>query len=79
MELNKKTIKTILKALVIAKESTQIAFSSNQLHERINCQTDTDKYMETQSQLIDSIDNYEKLIGDFRELDTRQDYKLSEE
>jgi hypothetical protein len=35
--------------------------------------------METQSQLIDSIDNYEKLIGDFRELDTRQDYKLSEE
>lgn len=79
MELNKKTIKTVIKALVIAKESTQIAFSTNQLHERINCQTNTDRYMETQAQLIDSIDDYEKLIGDFRELAKRQDYQQDDE
>ncbi len=79
MDLNIKTIKTIMKALVIAKESTQIAFSTNQLDCRIKNPEMAGDYLEQQSILIDSIDDYEKLLDQMRELLSRQDYDLKEE
>lgn len=76
MEPNLKTIKTLLKALHIAKESTQIAFSKNQLECRISGPSKTEEYLEKQTDLIDSLEEYEALIDQFQELETRQRNEL---
>jgi hypothetical protein len=81
MELNKKTIKTIINALQIAKEVTQISYSDNQLKCRLSSPGSSNDpfFLENQSNMICSIDEYEKLIDDFRELNSRQDYPTSDE
>jgi len=81
MEMNKKTIKTIINALQIAKEVTQISYSENQLKCRLTSPGSSNDpfFLENQTDMIDSIEDYEKLIGDFRELATRQDYSISDE
>lgn len=76
MNLNLNTLKTLIKALQIAKESTQIAFSTNQLECRIHGPSKTEEYLEKQSVLIDSLDEYEKLIDQLQELETRQRHEL---
>lgn len=77
MDLNLRTIKTLTKALQIAKESTQIAFSRNQLECRINGPIKTEEYLEKQSVLIDSLEEYETLIEQFQELETRTNNLLN--
>jgi len=79
MDLNIKTINTLMKALQIAKESTQIAFSTNQLDCRIRNPKMAGNYLEQQSILIDAIDDYERLIDQMQELRTRQGYELKDE
>lgn len=81
MELNKKTINTIINALVIAKETTQIAYSKKQLDCRLTAPgfANDPMFLENQTNMISTIDDYDKLINDFRELNSRQGYPTSEE
>lgn len=81
MELNKKTIKAIINALVIAKETTQIAYSKQQLNCRLASPGSSldPFFLENQTNMVSTIDEYDKLINDFRELNSRQDYPTSDE
>lgn len=81
MELNKKTLKTVINALVIAKEATQIAYSKQQLNSRLaSVGSALDPFfLENQTNMIESIDDYDKVLLDFRELASRQDYPTSDE
>lgn len=81
MELNKKTIKTIINALQIAKEVTQISYSENQLKCRLTSPGSSNDpfFLENQTDMIESIEDYQRVLNVFQELATRQDYSLSEE
>ncbi len=79
MELNKKAIHTILRALKIAKEITQIEFSKNQVSWRVNPPEMTEEYLSKQSVLIDSMDDFEKMIEQVEVLQSRQSYDISDE
>lgn len=79
MELNKKAMHTILRALKIAKEITQIEFSKNQVSCRVNSPEMTEEYLSKQSVLIDSMDDFEKMIEQFEVLQSRQSYDISDE
>lgn len=72
MELNKRTLKTLIGALQIAKETTTIAYSKNLLNSKLGITPAVPVFLETQATLIDSLEEYEKLINDFQELLTRQ-------
>ena len=72
MELNRRTLKTLINALQIAKETTNIAYSQNLLTSKLGGVPSVPVVLETQAILIDSLDEYEKLIDDFTELLTRQ-------
>lgn len=72
MELNKRTITVVINALKIARDTSQIAFSKNLLNTRIPGACPNPVILENQAILIDSLEEYEKLINDFQELLTRQ-------
>lgn len=79
MELNRKAIHTILRALKIAKEITQIEFSKNQVSCRVNSPEMTKEYLSKRSVLIDSMDDFEKMIELFEVLRSRHSYEDGEE
>lgn len=72
MELNKRTLKILIGALQIAKETTSIAYSKNLLNSKLGINPAVPVFLETQATLIDSLEEYEKLINDFQELLSRQ-------
>jgi len=74
MELNKRTIVTILKAIKIAKHTVTMEFSKSELQISLKGLENTGKmsFLESQVSMIDMIDELEKLERDFQELSNRQ-------
>ncbi len=81
MELNKKTIKNIVRALRIAKHTVTIEYSKAEFRANIIGPPGglLSPYLEVQTSMIDLIDEFEKLERDFQELANRQNINNGEE
>ena len=72
MELNTKAIKILINALIIAKEATQIKYSQQQIDTRLTpLLPGAAMMLGGQATLIDSIDEYDMLLAQMRELESR--------
>ncbi len=80
MELNKRTIVTVLKAIKIAKHTVTMEFSKSELQISLKGIENTGKipFLESQVSMIDMIDEFEKLERNFQELANRQNYQQDE-
>lgn len=72
MELNIRTITILINALKIAKEISQITYSEKILNTLVPGSQPNRVFLKNQTVLIESLEEYEKLIDDFRELLTKQ-------
>lgn len=79
IEFNLKTIQALINALVIASATTQQRYSQDQINARLSINEQAGPvYLESQATLIDTIEEYEKLLSQFRELETRARIELGE-
>lgn len=72
MELNIRTITILINALKIAKEISQITYSEKILNTLVPGSQPNRVFLKNQTVLIESLEEYEKLIDDFRGLLTKQ-------
>lgn len=75
MELNKKTINTVMKALRIAKHTVTMEYSKTEFRANIVGPPNglLFPYLELQTSMIDIIEEFEKLEKDFQLLAMKED------
>lgn len=72
MELNLKTIRILINALVVAKETTQLRYSQQQIENRVmNTQPVSPVFLENQATMLGTIDDYDSILLQMRELESR--------
>lgn len=82
MELNKKTIKTVVNALQIARKVTEISILVDKKLTMVDSRSGEEIIhlaIDDQLRATEQIKEYDELICQFKELSGRQDYQIGEE